>query len=141
MNCKEEKRVVLPRCLVHALTPGWSPRTPTSPPGGGKRNRHSFFFLFFFLSFRLCIITVLPRCLAHVVTPGLVSPTRPLGGPSCAQECKTDFASPPSICPTSVGDLFSRQLFNPPFTVVVDEGLLAIVTTVVALELHAMQQW
>ena len=29
MNCKEEKRAVLPRCLAHALTPGWSPqRTP-----------------------------------------------------------------------------------------------------------------
>ena len=26
MNCKEEKRAVLPRCLAHALTPGWSPQ-------------------------------------------------------------------------------------------------------------------
>ena len=41
------------------------------------------------------------------------------------------------VQPLSV--IFFWQLFNPPFTVVVDEGLLAIVT-VVALELNAMQQ-
>ena len=33
------------------------------------------------------------------IDPWLVSPTRPPGGPSCAQECKTDFASSTSICP------------------------------------------
>ena len=64
------------------------------------------------------VIVIKSRCKKHAVLPSMHpwcclpctrSPlvSSPPGAPSCAQECKTDFASQPSICPTSVGDLFS----------------------------------